>query len=63
MNRKDELPTDEARDDVRDRDRDRIPDDHDAAEAAKDVFDAFKTDFTDDAGHDPAAPRPPNAKR
>lgn len=43
MGRKDELPHE------RDRDGDRIPDDHDTAEAIKDVFDAFKTD---DVGRD-----------
>lgn len=43
MNRKDELPPSE------DRDRDRIPDDADTAEAIKDVADTFKTD---DVGKD-----------
>jgi hypothetical protein len=43
MRRNDELPPTE------DRDRDRIPDDDDTAEAIKDVADTFKTD---DVGKD-----------
>ena len=43
MHRKDELPANE------DRDRDRIPDDADTAEAIKDVADTFRTD---DVGKD-----------
>lgn len=43
MHPKDELPRDQ------DRDRDRIPDDDDMAEAIKDVADTFKTD---DVGKD-----------
>ncbi len=43
MHRKDELPPNE------DRDRDRIPDDADTAEAIKDVADTFRTD---DVGKD-----------
>ena len=43
MRKRDELP------EFQDRDRDRIPDDADTAEAMKDVFDTFKTD---DVGKD-----------
>jgi hypothetical protein len=46
MHRKDELPPNE------DRDRDRIPDDADTAEAIKDVADTFRTD---DVGKDMGA--------
>ena len=46
MRKRDELP------EFEDRDRDRIPDDADTAEAIKDVFDTFKTD---DVGKDNGA--------